>query len=364
MEIINKTTPLETNKNKEFDHLLDYLINLTKQISRRKYSKPKELFKLTNAGVYPERISELAESFGMMIVKVEARELRLEQSNDKLKKLNEQLRKEITNRKQIEEALREARDNLEAKVAERTEELTQANIQLKEFSRLKSLFLANMNHELKTPLNSIIGFTGILLMEMSGSLNEEQKKQLTIAKNSANHLLSLINDILEISRIEAGKAELYLEEFHLGEVIEDVIKSFSPIVNKRNLKITTEATESIKIISDKKRVKQVLMNFVSNAIKFTEQGSVKIKARILEDKILELCVLDTGIGIKKDDMDKLFQSFQQIDMSSTKKYEGVGLRLHLCKKLALLLGGDISVKSDYDKGSEFTFSLPLKYKKV
>jgi len=276
---------------------------------------------------------------------------------------------DITERKQAEEELKKYREHLEELVKKRTNELEkktvdleQANIRLLEVDRLKSVFLANMSHELRTPLNSIIGFTGLLLMGMAGELNAEQKKQLSLVKNSANHLLSLINDILDISKIEAGKVALLIEEFCLNDVVEDVIKIVSPLVNKKGLKITQEVPEGIKIISDKRRVKQVLMNYISNAVKFTDQGSIKIKVGILDSNI-ELCVSDTGIGMKKEDMKKLFKPFQQIDMSSTKQYEGTGLGLYLCKKMVSLMGGDVSVKSKYGKGSEFAFILPVNYKK-
>ena len=250
----------------------------------------------------------------------------------------------------------------EKKLKQYAEQLERANILLKEADRLKSIFLASMSHELRTPLNSIIGFTGIILQGMTGELNDEQKKQLTLVKKSAHHLLGLINDLLDISKIEARKAELSLDEFMLNDVAKEVVEAFLPALNQKGLKLLVKIPEDITFFSDKRRVKQVLMNLVSNSVKFTDQGSVKIAAEILKNDKVEMRVTDTGIGIKKENMDKLFLPFQQIDMTLTKAHIGTGLGLHLTQKLVNLLGGDISAKSEYGRGSEFTFTLPLKYK--
>lgn len=260
--------------------------------------------------------------------------------------------------------LQKAHNELEIKVAERTKELKHANIKLKDLDRIKSMFLASMSHELRTPLNSIIGFTGWLLMGMEGDLNEEQKKQLTMVESSADHLLGLINDILDISKIEAGKVELDFEKFEIAEVVNDVVSSVLPLVKDKGLKLISDFPEGLVLNSDKRRIKQILMNLVSNAIKFTDQGIVKIDMKSLNNKDLEVIVSDSGIGIKKEDMELLFKPFQQVDMSSTKKHEGTGLGLHLCKKLIDLLHGDISVKSQFGEGSEFKFIIPIKLKKV
>jgi len=254
------------------------------------------------------------------------------------------------------------RKQAEEDVKKYAEQLEQTNIRLQELDRLKSVFLASMSHELRTPLNSIIGFTGIILQGMSGEVNERQREQLTVVKKNANHLLSLINDILDISRIEAGRVVLSFEEFGLDDVVREVVETVSPTANQKGLELLTEVPEGITLFTDRRRVKQVLVNLGGNAVKFTDQGSIKIAARVLGDDNLEVRVIDTGIGIKKEDMDKLFQPFQQIDVSLTKKHEGTGLGLYLSKRLAALLGGDISAKSEYGTGSEFTFTLPLQYK--
>ena len=277
---------------------------------------------------------------------------------------------DITARKRAEEEVALYRIHLEKivksrtkKLEERTEELKKANIHLQEADRLKSVFLASMSHELRTPLNSIIGFTGILLMGMTGELSEEQKKQLTMVKTSSQHLLSLINDILDISKIEAGKVELSCDEFELDDVVHEIVEAFSGEVSDKNLELFIDMPEGIVLFSDRRRIKQVLMNLMSNAVKFTERGNVSITARILKKDTLEIRVKDTGAGMKKRDMHKLFQPFQQIDMSLTKKHEGTGLGLYLVKNLVTLFGGDISVKSENGKGSEFVFTIPLTFKK-
>ncbi len=251
------------------------------------------------------------------------------------------------------------------KTKTKLEYLLQVNIKLKELDQLKSIFLASMSNELRTPLNSIIGFTGWLLMGMEGDLNEKQTKQLIAVKSSAAHLLDLINDILDISKIEAGKVDFIIEEFDIVEVVNEVVTSVLPLIKDKNLKLTQNVPEGILISSDKRRIKQVLMNLTSNAIKFTDQGNIKIEGKLLNnDTTLQVSVSDSGIGIKEEDMDKLFQSFQQIDMSSTKSYEGTGLGLYLCKKILDLLHGNVSVTSQFGAGSEFKFTLPLNNKKM
>lgn len=263
----------------------------------------------------------------------------------------------------IKEELEKVNKKLQLEIEEHVrveKELKDANIRLKEVDRLKSVFLSSMSHELKTPLNSIIGFTGIILMGMAGKITEEQQNHLSIVKDSANHLLGLIEDILDISRIEAGKVELSPGEFGLNEIISEVVEIISPAINEKKLKLIQEVPEGITLFSDKRRIKQVLINLLSNAVKFTDKGSVKIAAKVLKDTMLEIRIADTGIGIKSDDMNKLFRPFQQIEPPPGKTHKGTGLGLHLCKKLVILLGGDISAKSEYGSGSEFTFIIPVK----
>jgi PAS domain S-box-containing protein len=265
-------------------------------------------------------------------------------------------------RKQAEEALQKAHDELELRVRERTAELEEANIKLQELDRLKSMFIASMSHELRTPLNSIIGFTGIILQGMTGEITEEQRKQLTMVKSSANHLLDLINDIIDLSKIEAGKVELAIEEFDLSTIVQEVKDSFTVAVAEKGLKMPLKMPDRLVIESDERRVKQVLVNLVGNAVKFTDEGEIEIKAARM-DGMVEVSVSDTGIGIRKEDMDRLFKPFSQVPSEDRAK-EGTGLGLYLSKKIAELLGGEIKAESELGKGSVFTFTLPLKYREV
>ncbi len=265
----------------------------------------------------------------------------------------------ITERKRAEEALREAHDALERRVADRTAELSAANEHLKELDRLKSQFLASMSHELRTPLNSIIGFTSLLRRGLSGPVNDEQAKQLGIVQSSASHLLGLINDLLDLSRIEAGKADLQCEPFDFVEVINEVVRTMQPMGDQKGLAIVISIHQAaIPMHTDRKRTVQILLNLVSNAVKFTTTGSVTIVATT-SATTLYVEVADTGIGIKAEHLGMLFEAFRQVDGSAKRVYEGTGLGLYLCRKLLDLMGGEIRVESEYGKGSRFIYSMPL-----
>jgi len=256
------------------------------------------------------------------------------------------------------EALRRARDELEERVQERTAELVQANQRLEELDRLKSQFLATMSHELRTPLNSIIGFTGILRQGLAGAVNDEQKKQLGLVFGSAKHLLSLINDLLDLSRIEAGKVEIERGPFNFVEVIDDVMQNLTPMAGQKDIRLVRDLSgQSIQVVGDRKRCFQVLLNLANNAVKFTDRGEVKISAR-LEGEQLRVCITDTGIGIKREQIGMLFEAFRQLDGTAKRIYEGTGLGLHLCRRLLELMHGKIGVESEFGKGSRFTFILP------
>jgi signal transduction histidine kinase len=227
---------------------------------------------------------------------------------------------------------------------------------MQELDRLKSQFLASMSHELRTPLNSIIGFTSLLRRELTGPVNPEQKKQLDIVHSSANHLLALINDLLDVSRIEAGRADLDREPFDFVDVVNEVVRSLKPMADRKGLEVTATLTApAIPMNGDRKRTLQVLLNLVNNAIKFTAKGSVNVTAAV-EGRNLVVIVTDTGIGIKKEHIGMLFEAFRQVDGSVRRVYEGTGLGLYLCRRLLDLMGGMIRVESEYGSGSRFTYT--------
>jgi len=262
-------------------------------------------------------------------------------------------------------SLEEANESLSAEIQERIQTLNELAI-AKEHAemadRLKSAFLATMSHELRTPLNSIIGFTGIILQGIVGPLNDEQKKQLNMVRGSAQHLLSLINDILDISKIEAGQLQVAYDNFNLRITIEKAVESARPLADKKGIEITCAiAAEISTIMGDHRRVEQILLNLISNAVKFTEKGSVKIECEP-EGKNVTIRVIDTGIGIKTEDMDKIFEAFRQIDSGLTRKYDGTGLGLSISKRLVELMWGQIRVTSVWGSGSVFSFSLPKERK--
>jgi len=249
---------------------------------------------------------------------------------------------------------------MERKVIERTADLAEAMEKAQQADRIKSAFLATMSHELRTPLNSIIGFTGILLQGLAGDLNPEQHKQLSLVKKSAQHLLSLINDVLDISKIESGQLDLFNEEFELKTAIDKTIKLVSPASEKKGIELLVNLNPDIDLVyADQRRIEQIILNLLSNAIKFTETGFVKLKSFTDQD----FCVIevqDSGIGMDSHDIDKLFLPFSQIDTGLTRKYEGTGLGLSICKKLTEMMNGNIFVKSEPGKGSTFTFKFPYK----
>ena len=255
--------------------------------------------------------------------------------------------------------LQEAKDEVDKKVKKRTQQLMGAKEDAERANQMKSIFLASMSHELRTPLNSILGFTGIILQGLAGELNEEQKKQLEMVYGSSKHLLALINDLLDISKIESGELEPDLEEFNLAEVGIEVRDSLKPKAEDKELKLIWDMPAIINVVSDERRFKQILVNLVNNAIKFTEKGTVEVEAKE-KDKSIDVIVKDTGVGIKKEDMHKLFAPFTQLEYTISEE-KGTGLGLYLVMNLIRLLNGEIRVESEYGKGSTFAFTLPLKH---
>ncbi len=249
--------------------------------------------------------------------------------------------------------------HLEDLVNERTIELEAAKTKAEESDHLKSAFLASMSHELRTPLNSIIGFSGILLQEMAGPLNAEQKKQLSMVKSSSSHLLDLINDVLDISKIESGRLQVYEESFKIDLLIIMAVSTLRPFAEKKGLTLDYEIPADLpKIHSDKRRLEQVLINLINNAIKFTDKGSIKVICT-REKNSLSIAIMDTGMGIKESDLEHIFQSFRQVDSGLDRIREGSGLGLAICKRLTELLGGTVTVESQLAVGSTFTVVLPF-----
>ncbi len=273
---------------------------------------------------------------------------------------------DVSERKRAEEALRELAETLEHKVVERTSELHEALVRADSADRLKSAFLASMSHELRTPLNSIIGFTGILKGGLAGPINAEQEKQLGMVQTSARHLLELINDVLDISKIEAGQLEVRADTFDLRASVLKVAELIRPLAAKKGIEVTISLDDSISTIrGDRRRVEQVLLNLVGNAVKFTVRGSVAISATTLAGATgdpsrarVAVGVRDTGMGIKREDLAIIFTPFRQLDVGLARTYEGTGLGLAICERLAVLMGGRIDVESEWTKGSTFTLVLP------
>src|SRR6478609_4980236 len=276
---------------------------------------------------------------------------------------------DISERKRAERVLREVNESLERKVHERTRDLDAAKERAEAADRVKSAFLATMSHELRTPLNSILGFTGIVLKGLAGPLNAEQTKQLGMVQGSARHLLALINDVLDISKIEAGQLEVRFAPFDLHASIARVTGSVSPLAEKKGLWLrVVEPSQLPPMLSDQRRVEQVLLNLLNNAIKFTERGGVTLTVSLIREldpsgsgelNTVRLRIEDTGIGMRREDLSSLFKPFRQIDSGLQRQHEGTGLGLAICRRLTDLLGGTISVESTFGHGSAFTASLPL-----
>ncbi len=282
--------------------------------------------------------------------------------------------KDITDEKKIRQEidkkgreLKEVNERLEERILERTLELEHANKGLERSNRVKNQFIANMSHELRTPLNSIIGFSDILLTDAFGSLNEKQARYANNVLTSGRHLLQLINNILDIAKIEAGRMTLDYSTFPLPAIIDEVMTIVQPLAAKKavnlEVKLDPELTE---ITADEIKLKQILYNLLSNAIKFTPQdGRVALVAEkgVADSsgqggQLLKISVIDTGIGIRTEDIDKAFEEFEQVDGSYSRRHEGLGLGLTLTKRLVELHGGIIQAESQFGKGSTFSFIMP------
>lgn len=307
--------------------------------------------------------------------------------------------RDVTGQKQLEQDIMERSSQLERanyelqgmneELQAQQQELTESNRRLERVSRTKSDFLANMSHELRTPLNSVIGFSEVLQDQMFGPLNERQQEYVKNIRSSGRHLLTLINDILDLAKVESGKMELDVSRFSLKEALQASVTIVNEKAMKHAVKLDVEvaADAEVEIEADERKFKQIMFNLLSNSVKFTpEGGSVLVTARrvhnsesgVLSEKsapasgsydkqdsaadFLEICVADTGIGIKTEDLPRLFHEFTQLESGYTKKHEGTGLGLALTKRLVELHGGKIGVTSEFGKGSSFSFTLPLAHR--
>ena len=246
----------------------------------------------------------------------------------------------------------------------------QAVAEIREVDRLKSEFLANMSHELRTPLNSIIGFSRVIIKGIDGPITDLQEQDLQAIHHSGQHLLDMINNILDVSKIEAGKMEINIEEVELPAVIEGVIATARGLVKEKPIQLLNNTPDELPLVNaDRTRVRQIMLNLLQNAAKFTDEGSIVVSVeQIIEPStdtpFLKVIVTDTGIGISMEDQSKLFERFSQVDSSLTRKVGGTGLGLSITKHLVEMQGGDINVESTVDKGSSFWFTLPLAQEEV
>jgi PAS domain S-box-containing protein len=269
---------------------------------------------------------------------------------------NERLARELQQlNDQLEDRIRHATVELE----ERNRRLEWQSRELQKASRLKSEFLANMSHELRTPINVILGYTSLMRERIYGDLTQQQAEALTKTYDTSQHLLDLINDILDLSKIEAGKMPLHLEDVHVGELIGEISESLQPLLQSKGLVYEMELGDDLPPLhTDRTKLKQVLLNLLSNAVKFTQEGSVRVSARRLSGGAVRIVVQDTGIGIRPEHLQAIFEDFRQLDQSHTREYGGTGLGLSITRKLLTLLGGSVQVESSHGVGTRFTIDLP------
>ena len=276
-------------------------------------------------------------------------------------------RREALERAKLYEQLKAASDELQARVQAATAELATQNellrrqaIELEQASRLKSQFLANMSHEFRTPLNAILGYTHMLLQGVAGDLLPAVKRQLQRIDSNGRHLMTIINEILDITRIEAGKMPMQLSEFNLNELVPEVMTELDPVIARSKLTVTPRLCPELPMIySDRQKVKQIIVNLLSNALKFTHEGGIQITVGYDHvERTATVSVSDTGIGISPEHHEKIFEDFRQVDDSPSRQYGGTGLGLAICRRLATSLGGRITLESAMGIGSTFMLTIP------
>ncbi|MDO8964453.1 MAG: ATP-binding protein [Coriobacteriia bacterium] len=252
------------------------------------------------------------------------------------------------------------RQDLERTVSERTEELVDLNAQLEKANRAKRDFLAKMSHELRTPLNAVIGFTGILIDGMAGPVSEEQGRQLGMVRRAGRQLLDIVNDVLDIARIESGKAAVSDEQVDLCAFGDSMLDTMRPYADDRSIELVVECETEVAVRTDPGKLAQITRNLISNAVKFTDPGG-RVSVRIaVRGDVLEIAVVDTGIGMAPAELDRIFEPFSQIDTASRMKPQGTGLGLAVSRDLTELLDGHIGVESSLGAGSTFTVRIPVK----
>jgi signal transduction histidine kinase len=280
-------------------------------------------------------------------------------------------RTEAIERAGLYEQLKLASEDLEGKVQSATAELARQNellrrqaLELEQASAAKSQFLANVSHELRTPLNAILGYAAMTLQGVSVELSAPQRRNLSRIDANARHLLTLINEILDITRIEAGRMPIQVEPFNVPELVREVITELEAIIVKSGLQVATRVPPDFPPLrSDRQKVKQIIVNLLSNALKFTQKGTIAIVVQMSGRSTVAIDVIDTGIGIPKADFDRIFEDFRQVDSTPRRAYGGTGLGLSICRRLATMLRGTLKVDSRLGKGSTFTLTLPTVLKK-
>lgn len=317
-------------------------------------------------------LKALAEDISYAIESMEIEVLRLHAEHE-LQKLTIELEERVNNRTAELKDSQTALISIVEDLNQKSEELRVANERLKEVDRLKSVFIASMSHELRTPLNSVIGFSSILLNQWKGPINDDQEVMISTVLRSGKHLLSLINDVIDVSKIEAGMVEVHIEEFDLHDLIAEAVELIRKDITEKRLDLTVEVPH-LSMKTDRRRLLQSVLNLLSNAVKFTEKGSVRITARRMQgnppqsplslrgdvEGLVEISVADTGIGIGKEDIPKLFQAFSRIDSPLRAIVPGTGLGLYLTGKLmTTVLKGEIMVQTEIGQGSRFTIKMPV-----